>query len=36
MPKDSMNILVAYIDYDNDQVIGIMIHLPKYKMFVYT
>ena len=35
-PCDSMNILLAYIDNDNDQVVGIMVHLPKYKMFVCT
>ena len=34
--KDSMNILLSYIDNDNDEVVGIMIHLPKYKMLVYT
>ena len=27
--KDSNNVLHAYIDNDNDQVVGLMVHLPK-------
>ena len=27
--KDSNNVLHAYIDNDNDWVVGIMVHLPK-------
>ena len=29
-------VLHAYMDYDNNWVVGIMMNLPKYKMLVYT